>query len=141
MESLAKKAGYGTVAQLHSQEVGPILEKIIDTKEYRSWNKTTKNRFKFDSIVRNCHSEVSKFLSHILQILQFCIAPDSDIEMRMDTLVLVEELLGIEGLRYSLKQYSMRILKQILNVAIKWKVGKPQVMIRKAGMINMIKLI
>lgn len=35
----------------------------------------------------------------------------------------------------------MRILKQILNVAIKWKVGKPQVMIRKAGMINMIKLI
>ena len=32
-------------------------------------------------------------------------------------------------------------MKQILNVAIKWKVGKPQIKIRKAGMINMIKMI
>lgn len=61
--------------------------------------------------------------------------------MRMDTLVLVEELINTEGLRISLKEYSMKILKQILNVAIKWKVGKPQIKIRKAGMINMIKLI
>jgi len=28
-----------------------------------------------------------------------------------------------------------------LNIAIKWKVGKPQIKIRKAGVINMIKMI
>lgn len=32
-------------------------------------------------------------------------------------------------------------MRKILNVAIKWKVGKPQIKIRKAGVINMIKLI
>lgn len=30
---------------------------------------------------------------------------------------------------------------KILNVAIKWKVGKPQIKIRKAGVINMIRMI
>lgn len=30
---------------------------------------------------------------------------------------------------------------KILNVAIKWKVGKAQIKIRKAGVIDMIKMI
>jgi hypothetical protein len=32
MEVLAKKGGYGTVAELHSQEVGPFLEALLKTK-------------------------------------------------------------------------------------------------------------
>lgn len=33
------------------------------------------------------------------------------------------------------------MLKKILIVAIQWKVGKPQIKIRKAGAINIINLI
>ena len=33
------------------------------------------------------------------------------------------------------------MLKKILIVAIQWKVGKPQIKIRKAGVINIINLI
>ena len=40
-------------------------------------------------IVRNCHSEVSKFLQDILVIFEFLMNPQSDIEIRMDTLVLI----------------------------------------------------
>jgi len=32
-------------------------------------------------------------------------------------------------------------MKKLLIVAIQWKVGKPQIKIRKAGIINMIALI
>ena len=32
-------------------------------------------------------------------------------------------------------------MNKILNTAIKWKVGKPQIKIRKAGVINMIRMI
>ena len=32
-------------------------------------------------------------------------------------------------------------MNKLLNTAIKWKVGKPQIKIRKAGVINMIRMI
>ena len=66
-----------------------MLSSMIKSKEYMQWNKTSKNRFKFDMIVRNCHSEVSKFLQDILVIFEFLMNPQSDIEIRMDTLVLI----------------------------------------------------
>jgi hypothetical protein len=65
---LAKKGGFGSVAELNASEIGPALTNIINTKEYTQWNKTSKNRFKFDMIVRNCYSEVSKYLQDILII-------------------------------------------------------------------------
>ena len=63
MEELAKRGGFNSVAELHASEIGPILERLLEGKEYTSWNRTNKNRFKFDSIVRNCSSEVARFLN------------------------------------------------------------------------------
>lgn len=54
-----------------------------------NWNKTSKNRFKFDTIVRNCEGEAIKYISDILTVLEYCISLDCDIEIRMDTLVLL----------------------------------------------------
>lgn len=54
MKLLAAKAGYSSVPELHSREVGPVLARIIEKKEYTQWSKTSKSRFKFDTIVRNC---------------------------------------------------------------------------------------
>ena len=61
-ELLAKRGGFASVAELNASEIGPILNAMIKSKEYTQWNKTSKNRFKFDMIVRNCYSEVSRFL-------------------------------------------------------------------------------
>ena len=46
-----------------------------------------------------------------------------------------------ELIRNALKDHSSRVMLKILNVAIKWKVGKPQIKIRKAGVINMIRFV
>ena len=59
----------------------------------------------------------------------------------MDTLVLMEYILGIEKLYEVMKPHGERIMKKILIVAIQWKIGKPQIKIRKAGVINMMSLI
>ena len=67
----------------------PILKKFVEKKEYVNWTKTSKDRFKFDTIVRNCHSEVIKFLPEMLRVLEYMINPQSDLEVRMDTLVLI----------------------------------------------------
>lgn len=65
---LAQKGGFASVPELHAAEIGPILSGLIQNKEYTHWNKTSKNRFKFDTILRNCSSEVSRFLQDILQV-------------------------------------------------------------------------
>jgi len=44
-------------------------------------------------------------------------------------------------LREALAPLSEQLLKKVLLVAIQWKVGKPQIKIRKAGAINIINLI
>lgn len=141
MSLLAQKSGFGSVAELHAAEIGPILMKTIQSKEYASWNRTSKNRFKFDTIVRNCSSEVSRFLQDILQIFEFLVGPQSDLEVRMDTLVLIEYVISIPELHEALRSVGGQLLKRVLIVAIQWKVGKPQIKIRKAGVINIINLI
>lgn len=76
-EMLAKKGGYGGVAELNASEIGPALTNMIKNKEYTQWNKTSKNRFKFDMIIRNCYSEVSKYLQDILIVFEFLMNPQS----------------------------------------------------------------
>jgi hypothetical protein len=138
---LSQKAGFASVADLNAAEIGPILERMVKTKEYTTWNRTSKNRFKFDTIIRNCASEASRFLQDVLQVFECMVGPQSDLEVRMDTLVLIEYLLALPDLRPALAPLAEQLLKRVLLVAIQWKVGKPQIKIRKAGVINIIALI
>ena len=66
------------------------------------------------------------------------IGPNSDLEVRMDTMVLVENILSQPELKEALIPLSQQLLKRVLLPAIQWKVGKPQIKIRKAGVINII---
>ena len=50
-------------------------------------------------------------------------------------------MLSVAELKDSLAPLSEQLLKRVLLLAIQWKVGKPQIKIRKAGVINIINLI
>ena len=50
-------------------------------------------------------------------------------------------MLDNNEIREHLKSYAVRVFLKILNIAIKWKVGQPQVKIRKAGVIMMFKMV
>ena len=91
--------------------------------------------------MRNCSSEVAHFLNEITQVLEWMVSANIDLEVRMDTLVLVEHVLTQGELKEELAKLSHQLLKKVLLPAIQWKVGKPQIKIRKAGVINMILLI
>ena len=80
-------------------------------------------------------------MQDILQIFEFLVGPQSDLEVRMDTLVLIEYVISIPELQEALRSVGGQLLKRVLIVAIQWKVGKPQIKIRKAGVINIINLI
>jgi hypothetical protein len=50
-------------------------------------------------------------------------------------------MLNLEPIREDLKHVAGQLMQKILIVSIQWKIGKPQIKIRKAGIINMILLI
>lgn len=49
--------------------------------------------------------------------------------------------MGVQELKEALSPLAEQLLKKGLLQAIQWKVGKPQIKIRKAGVINIILLI
>ena len=57
----------------------------------------------------------------------------------MDSLILVEFL--IEGLGIKLKGVGRQILTDVLIPSAVWRVGKAQIKVRKASVVNMVKLI
>jgi hypothetical protein len=61
----------------------------------------------------------------ILEILQSNVKSDNDLELRMDTHVLIGYIFGIKYIHSDLKQYSTIIMKTILIPSIRWKIGAP----------------
>ena len=66
---------------------------------------------------------------------------EKDYELRMDMLGLTEHFLLQKELHSTIVYYSDIILKMILIPAVVWRVGKPNVSVRKASVICMIKLL
>ena len=62
-------------------------------------------------------------------------------ELRMDMLALVEFLLNQDILTETLTFYSEVVLKMILIPATVWKVGSPNVKVRKASVICMMRMV
>lgn len=50
-------------------------------------------------------------------------------------------MLKLSELIPALRPLSEQIMKKLLIPSIQWKIGKPQIKIRKAGMINMTLMI
>lgn len=59
-ENIAKACGYSNSADMYSTEVKDIMEKYFLSKEYSEWNKFSKERFKFEVIIKHCKEGVTE---------------------------------------------------------------------------------
>lgn len=59
-ENLAKACGFSSAAEMYSSEVQDLMERYFMSKEYADWNKYSKERFKFEVVVRNCKQGVGR---------------------------------------------------------------------------------
>jgi hypothetical protein len=92
-------------------------------------------------LVRRAYTAVVDYWETILMIIASNIELEKDFELRMDMLSLTEHFILQKELHSTIVFYSEIILKMILMPSAVWKVGKPNVMIRKAAIICMIKLL
>lgn len=110
-------------------------------ESYENWTRSTPERYIFDMLVRRAGTSVLDYLENILEIIAANVENDKDYEVRMDMLSLVEFLLLQESLHSTLIFYGDILMKMILIPSTVWKVGKPNIKIRKAAVICMIKLL
>lgn len=139
IDSLARNCGIETASDLFSVELSVLLDEMQE--DYESWNKNTPERFIFDMLVRRSQTAVVDYWETILMIVAANIDADKEFELRMDMLALVEHLLLQTDLHSTIVFYSEIILKMILLPTMQWRVGKPNVRIRKASIVCLIKLI
>lgn len=57
-EEIAKACGYSNTADMYSSEVKDIMERYFLSKEYTEWTKFSKERFKFEVIIKHCNEGV-----------------------------------------------------------------------------------
>lgn len=55
---LALNCGYQNSSELYSVEISNIITEFEKSESYKDWNPYSKDRFKFDVIIRNCGTGV-----------------------------------------------------------------------------------
>ena len=139
MVLLAKNCGLEDVSDLFSTELESLLMEMKE--DYYDWETNTPERFIFDTLVRRAETAVVDYWDTILEIVATNIEHGKDVELRMDMMTLIEHFLLNKSLHSTIPFYSEIIIKLILLPATEWRVGAPNVKIRKAAVICLMKLV
>lgn len=138
---LALNCGYVDIGGLYSHEVQNIFNELYISKSYSDWNKYSKDRFKFDVIVRNCKEGIPKYIEIIIEVIGACIQPDKEPELKFDMLNLLDFIIDFEGISDCVLDNGLAILTKIITPVTVWRVGKPNIKIRKAGAMIFMKIL
>ena len=136
---LSKNCGLDDVSDLFSTELESLL---LEMKEdYMDWDRNTPERFIFDTLVRRAETAVTEYWDTILEIVATNTEHGKDYELKMDMMTLIEHFIHDKSLHSTIPFYSEIIIKLILLPATEWRVGAPNVKIRKASVICLMKLV
>lgn len=112
-EKLAKNCGYNSTSEFYSEEVKTVMYRFFEEKEYQSWNKFSKDRFKFEVIVRHCREGIPKYIEIIIDIISKCTEPDKDPELKFDMLNQLDFIVDYPQLGDTVRKYSNEIVKVV----------------------------
>lgn len=144
-QALTEILSLDSIPDLYNLELLFVLSKFKESHNH--WKRNTADRFAFDTYVK----QAGDFLNfdsgenwiRILEIVSDCTEANKDIEMRMDMIILIENLItnaGQNSPESSLSYFSDFILEQILLPASIWRAQRPNYNVRKGAIISIIKL-
>lgn len=121
-EDIARSCGYSDAADMYSAEVKDIMDRWgILTKEYTDWNKSSKDRFKFEVIIRYCREgvkycliKIAKYIEIVIDILSSCTEPSKDPELRFDMLSIFDLIVDTEAVESSIRDHAKEMGKVFL---------------------------
>ena len=101
---LALNCGYVDIGGLYSNEVQHIFNDLYISKSYVDWGKYSKDRFKFDVLVRNCKEGIPKYIEIIIEIISTSIQPEKDPELKFDMLNLLDFIIDFDQISYCITE-------------------------------------
>ena len=113
-EKLAQASGYQDAAGMYSVEVKEILEQMYLDKGYAKWEKTSKERFKFNVIVRFCSKGISKYMEIVVDVISKCTETAKDNTLKFDMLELLDYLISTKETQNFIKENCFAIIKKIV---------------------------
>jgi len=126
---------------MYSEEVKEILEQMYLKKGYAEWDKYSKDRFKFAVIVRFCNRGIHKYMEIILDIISKCTENPKDPILKFDMLELLDYVISATDTQPYIKENASSLIRKVICQVLVWRAGKPNIKIRKAGIICLSKLI
>jgi hypothetical protein len=120
---LALNCGYVDIGGLYSHEVQNIFNDLYISKSYNDWNKYSKDRFKFDVIVRNCKEGIPKYIEIIIEVIGSSIQPDKEPELKFDMLTLLDFIIDFPGIADCIVENGLAVLTKIITPTMVWRVG------------------
>ena len=117
-----------------------FIEKIYFEKSYKNWESYTLERIKFNSLIKNSIETSLKFIDIILNIISEEVELKKDFTTRFEALESLNNIIESDSKKI-LKNYSEKILTEIIQKTLIWKIGKPNNKIRKASIINFLSLL
>lgn len=79
---LGEFCGYQDVKDLYAVEVNGLMKEFFDSKSFEKWDNHSKERYKFDIIVRNCGKGLFEVFDVVLLILETMVATKTELEMK-----------------------------------------------------------
>ena len=141
IEKLARALGYTSSPEMYSAEVKELMERLYIGKEYKDWHKSSKERFKFEVILRHCKEGIPRYFEPIIDIMACCTQPEKDPELKLDMLLLLEFVIDAPGVDSTLKVHANEVIKRVVLQAMVWRTGKPSIKIRKAAVVLFAKIL
>lgn len=138
ISKLSENCGFSALEDLYSLELGVVLEQFRES--HKHWNKTSPDRFAFDTYTKNGGNALEKHWMDILIIISHCCEAVKDLEMRMDMICLMDALIETIEIKEQLKAYMEFIIPEILLPCCAWRNQRPSYKVRKAAFICLIKI-
>lgn len=117
-----------------------FIEKIYLDKSYKNWESFSLERIKFNSLIKNSTETSLKFIDIILDIIAEQINIKKDFKTRFEALDSLNNIIQNDT-KKKLTEYSEKILSEIIEKTLSWKIGKPNNKIRKASILLLLNLL
>jgi hypothetical protein len=79
---LGEFSGFKNLNELYAIEISSIMTEFYESKSFLQWNAYSKDRFKFDIIVRNCGKGLADVLDMIIEILEGMTSQNSELDVK-----------------------------------------------------------
>ena len=133
-----------TGEQFLQSTVGLFTNDFVVSKEYEKWNEFSSTRKQFMGLVLNFPQIALLNLHSVLIIIEYCTNVENDPQTRFDALEALEAITHFESNQShseNIRGCTKLILVNIVKKSLTWKVGKPNLKIRKAAMVCGVKFL